>query len=121
MTDYQLVEQEDGRGSQYRLFVSPEVTGADDGVRAAAFLEELGKLKVQYPFMVSLWSRAGVLRVVRRHRPSSGAPGRDRREGARGCAHTVDGGRRRLRRDAQGLRPPRRQKRRGGLRGSSRS
>jgi hypothetical protein len=76
VTDYQLVEQEDGRGLvRYSLFVSPEVKVADDGVLAAAFLEELGKLKIQYPFMVSLWSRADVLRVVRQ-RPLQSARGK---------------------------------------------
>lgn len=76
VTDYQLVEHEDGNGlARYSLFVSPDVKVADDRVLATAFLEELGKLKIQYPFMVSLWSRAEVLRVVR-ERPLQSARGK---------------------------------------------
>lgn len=76
VTDYQLVEREDGRGLvRYSLFVSPEVNAADDRVLAAAFLEELGKLRIQYRFMVSLWSRAELLEVVRQ-RPLQSARGK---------------------------------------------
>jgi hypothetical protein len=76
VTDYQLVEHEDARGlARYSLLVSPEVGTADDGALATAFFEELGKLKVQYPFMVSLWARADLLRVVRQ-RPLQSARGK---------------------------------------------
>jgi hypothetical protein len=69
LTDYQLVEEQDARGEpRYTLFVSPEVALRDEKELVEGFLEELGKLKNHYRYMVSLWAQADVLHV-KRQRP----------------------------------------------------
>jgi hypothetical protein len=65
-TDYQLVETETARGlPRYVLRVSPEVGGIDEPALVSALLEEVGRLRRPYPFMVDQWAQAGAVRVHR--------------------------------------------------------
>ncbi len=67
VTDYQLVETEDDRGlPRYHLLVSPDVGDLDERAVVVEFLKGLGKVRIQYRFMVNQWTDADVLRVVRR-------------------------------------------------------
>jgi hypothetical protein len=65
-TDYQLVEEETSRGlPRYVLRVSPEAGGIDERGLVSALLEEVGRLRRPYPFMVDQWAQAGAVRVLR--------------------------------------------------------
>jgi hypothetical protein len=76
ITDYQLVESQDERGAPYyTLFVSPEIGALNERALVAGFLEELGKLKNHYRYMVGLWAQADVVRV-KRQRPVATARGK---------------------------------------------
>lgn len=76
ITDYQLVEDQTARGEpRYTLFVSPDVGLVDEKELVAGFLEELGKLKNHYRYMVGLWAQAGVVHV-KRQRPVPTARGK---------------------------------------------
>ena len=71
--DYQLLENETRRGlPSYALLVSPEVGPLDEQALVAALLDELGRLRRPYPFMVEQWARADAVRVQReRPRPTA--------------------------------------------------
>jgi hypothetical protein len=71
--DYQLLENETPRGlPSYALLVSPEVGPLDERALVTALLEELGRLRRPYPFMVAQWARADAVRVCReRPRPTA--------------------------------------------------
>jgi hypothetical protein len=74
--DYQLVEEQAGDGRpRYRLLVSPDVGPLDERAVAAAFLENLGRLRRPYGFMVNQWARTGALEVARL-RPQPGVRGK---------------------------------------------
>jgi hypothetical protein len=74
--DYQLLESETPRGlPSYELLVSPHVGPLDERALVAALLEEVGRLRRPYPFMVAQWARADAVRV-RRERPRPTARGK---------------------------------------------
>lgn len=66
ITDYQLVEEQDDQGLlRYILHVSPGVGELDEKAIIATFLDELGKLKSHYRFMVKMLKQADILKVKR--------------------------------------------------------
>jgi hypothetical protein len=71
--DYQLVEAETERGlPRYVLRVSPEIGAIDEQVLVTALLEEVGRLRRPYPFMVDQWTQAGAVRLCREHPQPTG-------------------------------------------------
>jgi hypothetical protein len=74
--DYQLVEEQDGKGlPRYSILVNPELGPLDETALAAVFLEQLGRRGGTHRFMANQWERAGVLQVKRR-RPLATARGK---------------------------------------------
>jgi hypothetical protein len=66
LADYQLVEEQDGRGlPRYTLLVTPELGPLDEKRLVAEFLEELAKLKSPYRFMVNQWAQTDAVQVKR--------------------------------------------------------
>ncbi len=72
-TDYQLLEEQTPRGlPRYVLLVSPEVGAIDDRTLVRVFLEEVGRLRRPYPFMLDQWAQGDAVRIRReRPRPTS--------------------------------------------------
>jgi hypothetical protein len=74
--DYQLVEEEDGRGyTRLVLRVHPRVALADDRAPAETLLAELGRGDAAAELARAIWQRAGTL-SVRREPPSFTALGK---------------------------------------------
>ncbi len=68
-TDYQLLEEQTSGGlPRYVFLVSPEVGAIDERALVRVFLEEVGRLRRPYPFMLDQWTQGDAIRV-RRERP----------------------------------------------------
>jgi hypothetical protein len=64
--DYQMVEEEDGRGyTRLTLLVSPEVGEVDEAELIRTVLAELSKGHDTQRMMAEIWSQAGTLRIKR--------------------------------------------------------
>jgi len=64
--DYQLVEQQDAQGlPRYTLMVSPELGAVPEDQLRAVFLDELGRLRRAYGFMMNQWAQSGQPTIVR--------------------------------------------------------
>jgi hypothetical protein len=64
--DYQLVEQQDAQGlARYTLMVSPELGAVPEDQLRAVFLDELGRLRRAYGFMMNQWAQRGQPTIVR--------------------------------------------------------
>src|SRR5262249_35934127 len=65
--DYQLVEEQDTQGlPRYTLMVSPTLGPLRDDHLRTVFLDELGRLRRAYGFMVEQWAQSGQPTIVRR-------------------------------------------------------
>lgn len=65
-TDLQLIETRAASGLPRYVLVAHPRLAADDQSLLRAFLDELGRRKRHYAFMVSIWKREGVIDVLRR-------------------------------------------------------
>ncbi len=64
--DYQLLEQQDAQGLPcYTLMVSPELGSVPEDQLRAVFLDELGRLRRAYGFMINQWAQSGQPTIVR--------------------------------------------------------